>query len=89
MSGAPHLHARSEIPHGTPLCASQTRRASSQRLHVGVISITSLQNPPALAQHDQLGWVLPPAGTIGRSCSVQVVQAGQEASIFSLELFSA
>lgn len=41
---------------------------------MGIISITSPQNPPALAQVDQLRGVLLSAGSVGRSRRVQVMQ---------------
>src|SRR5882672_4967759 len=38
IPGAPHWHARSEIPQGRSLCVSHTQRASPQRLHFGLIT---------------------------------------------------
>jgi hypothetical protein len=39
MPGAPHLQARSEIPHGTSSRVSHTQRASSQRLQLGAMAV--------------------------------------------------
>ena len=51
------------------------------RVHGPLITVAPPEDPPALAKHDQLGRILQPARAVGRSCGVEIMQAGEHREV--------